>query len=109
MTLDNFFGPFFLIGIALSGSSIVARQLIREKLFYRVLTGRSFAIDDSWYTTSRGIGTALHRKYVWGKISNEMLKNIELRNLIIAARIASVGLYLGSAGVLLTMIWWVWR
>lgn len=95
--------------MALSGASIIARQLIREKLFYRVLTRRSFTIDNSWYTTSHGIGTSLHTKYVWGKISNEMLKNSELRTLIIVARIASVGLYLGSSGVLLTLIWWVWR
>ena len=95
--------------MALSGASIIARQLIREKLFYRVLASRSFTIDNSWYATSRGIRTSLHTKFVWGKISNEMLKNIELRNLIIVARIASVALYSGSAGVLLAMSWWVLR
>lgn len=95
--------------MALSGTSIIARQLVREKLFRRVLKKRNFTIDSSWYAiTSHGIGTSFRMKYIWGEISKEMLKDIELRKLIIIGRFASVSLYLGAIGVLLAVLCLSW-
>ncbi len=55
---------------------------------------------------SMGLERHFGRSMYGGETSREMLKDIELRNLIILARVASVGLYLGCAGVCLTFIWW---
>lgn len=58
--------------------------------------------------TSRGIGTSLRMQFVWGEISKEMLKDTQLRNLILIGRAASIGLYLGATGALLALACFLW-
>ena len=101
MNTDAFL-RYFWICAAVSGAGIIARQLLREQLFVRVLEKRSFTLDSTWYTRSR-IGTDLRQRFVWGKISREMLKVSELRNLILLARILSCILYLSNTGIFLLM------
>lgn len=106
---DDVFPYLFLICMVLSGTSIITRQIIREKLFRLVLKKRNFTIDSSWYSiTSHGIGTSFRMQYVWGEISKKMLKDTDLRSLILIGRLASVGLYLGITGLLLTLLWSFW-
>jgi hypothetical protein len=106
MSIDK---PDFLIFIVfapLTGFSIIVRQLVRELLFQRVLKMRTFAVGSSWYSvTQSGIGTSLPREVIWGETSRKMLKEKQLRSLILAARMVSITLYLGLSGIVLTMLW----
>jgi hypothetical protein len=103
MTFDELIFLLFLISMALLGISIIAVQIIREKLFARILKTRSFTLDGSWYTETRK--TTLKMKYIWGKKSKEMLCHGDLKYFIVGARIASIIWCLSIAGILFAMKW----
>lgn len=96
----------FIVFAPLTGVSIIARQLIRESLFARILKAKNFPIGARWYSIRQGgIGTSLSRELVWGPASKDMLKEKQLRFLILAARMFSITLCVGFSGVMLTMLW----
>lgn len=106
MSIDK---PDFLIFIVfapLIAFSIIAKQLVRELMFQRVLKMRSFAVGSARYSVAQsGIGTSLPREFIWGETSRKMLKEKQLRFLILAARMVRITLHLGLSGIVLSILW----
>jgi hypothetical protein len=107
MNIMNFENWMLLTIPLLAGGSLIAMQLIREKLFTRILEDRSFPLDGLWYGPRNS--TALRMTMIWGEKSREILKIGRLRNLIFAARVAAGTLYICVAVVLIALGWFAWH
>lgn len=72
--------------------NLIAKQLIRERLIALLIEHRDYAVDISsdWTFWKLGYTNAIKSSAVWGIDGKAMLKIPRLRNIILAARVASV-------------------